>query len=52
MGERKKHEDTTIKLDMTIEEALKRAVDAGPYPRKPKKSDTNQRGQKRSSKGK
>jgi len=37
----KKHEDTRISLDgMTIEEALKKAIDAGPYPKEkePKKA--------------
>ena len=38
------HEDTSISLDgLTIEEALKKAMDAGPYPKEPKKAprDTN-----------
>ena len=35
---KQKHEDTATKLDMTIEEALKKAVDAGPYPKKPRKT--------------
>lgn len=33
MSEKRKHDDTSISLDgMTIEEALKKAIDAGPYP--------------------
>jgi hypothetical protein len=38
MSEQKKHEDTRVSLDgLTIEEVLKKAIDAGPYPKdKPK----------------
>jgi hypothetical protein len=34
----KKHDDTTIKLDMDLEHALKKAMDAGPYPAEKPKS--------------
>ena len=35
----KKHEDTSVSLHgLTIEEALKKAMDAGPYPKRPKKT--------------
>jgi hypothetical protein len=30
---RSKHEDTTIKIDAVVETALKKAMDAGPYPK-------------------
>ena len=37
MSDKKKHDDTTIKLDMGIEDALRKAVEAGPYPKAEKK---------------
>jgi len=52
----KKHEDTSVSLHgMTIEEALKKALEAGPYPKtkKPKPSpSTNRRALRRSSRAK
>lgn len=37
MEEKQKHDDTRISLDgMTIEEALRRVVEAGPYPKEQK----------------
>lgn len=37
MEQKRPHDDTRVSLDgMTIEEALKRAVDAGPYPKEKK----------------
>lgn len=56
-GQAKKHEDTSISLHgMTIEDALKKAMNAGPYPTKPKavpkRSSTSQRAPRRSPKAK
>ena len=37
MQEDSQHKDTRVSLDgMTIEEALKKAIDAGPYPKEKK----------------
>jgi len=44
LGKRKKHEDTTVKLDMSIEQALRKAVDAGPYPKEPAKKRPSRSG--------
>ena len=42
MSQERKHKDTRVSLDgMTIEEALKKVIDAGPYPKtkkEPKKA--------------
>ena len=35
---KQKHEDTTIKINADIETALKKAMDAGPYPAEKPKS--------------
>jgi len=36
MTQKKKHDDTSIAIPLTIEEALKRVVKAGPYPEEKK----------------
>ena len=41
MPDKRKHEDTSVSLHpLTIEEALKKAMDAGPLPKKKKAGDT------------
>ena len=35
---KQRHDDTTIKIDMDLEHALKKAMDAGPYPAEKPKS--------------
>ena len=38
MESKKKHDDTTVKINADIETALKKAMDAGPYPKEAPKS--------------
>lgn len=54
MNNRKaEHKDTSISLyGMTIEQALRKAVKAGPYPKKPSARRTSQRAPRRSAKAK